>query len=315
MSIEFLCSQCGATLRVADEFAGRQARCPTCSTVSPVPTSRNPFSAHSIPEPAPTSVGNPFESPQDWNPYQSPQSEFVPSAKPMMGQLGHAEVDIGSIFNHSVELWKMHLGLLVGATFTVFAIRFGLGAVLGIVSAIAAQSDPDAGRLVDILGNFIGNVFGIYLAIGETQLILKLARGQPAGIGDVFGGGSRFLPTLGFSILAGLALVLGFLLLIVPGIIMLLVCWPSYWLVVDGRARVMESFSLAADISRGNRTTTFVLAVLGFGINLLGFVALCIGLLFSVPLVNTMWVVAYLMMSGQLPVGAPARKTDYASYA
>ena len=33
---------------------------------------------------------------------------------------------------------------------------------------------------------------------------------------------------------------------------------------------------------------------------ILGFLALCIGLLFAAPLVTLLWVVAYLMMSGQI---------------
>lgn len=33
MSIEFTCPQCGKTLRVADEHAGKQAKCPSCQNV------------------------------------------------------------------------------------------------------------------------------------------------------------------------------------------------------------------------------------------------------------------------------------------
>ncbi len=37
MSIETTCTGCGKTLRVADEFAGRQARCPVCNNIYTVP--------------------------------------------------------------------------------------------------------------------------------------------------------------------------------------------------------------------------------------------------------------------------------------
>lgn len=37
MSIQFPCQRCGQTLSVADEHAGKQARCPSCQTVQPVP--------------------------------------------------------------------------------------------------------------------------------------------------------------------------------------------------------------------------------------------------------------------------------------
>lgn len=37
MAIQFPCKSCGQTLSVADEHAGKQARCPSCTTVQPVP--------------------------------------------------------------------------------------------------------------------------------------------------------------------------------------------------------------------------------------------------------------------------------------
>ena len=66
MPIQFLCRSCGQTLSVGDEHAGKQARCPSCSTVQPVPapggfatpilsfgeTKRDPFSTSPVPETA-----------------------------------------------------------------------------------------------------------------------------------------------------------------------------------------------------------------------------------------------------------------------
>lgn len=37
MAIQFPCKSCGQTLSVAEEHAGKQARCPSCMTVQPVP--------------------------------------------------------------------------------------------------------------------------------------------------------------------------------------------------------------------------------------------------------------------------------------
>jgi hypothetical protein len=53
-------------------------------------------------------------------------------------------------------------------------------------------------------------------------------------------------------------------------------------------------------MTEGNWGTAFLLALLSVGIYLLGIAALCVGVLFAAPLVSMMWVVAYLMMSGQL---------------
>ncbi len=80
MPIEMSCTGCGQTLRVADEHAGKKARCPACGTIAEVPWSgaevqpvagpSNPFSPTSQPAP----VGNPFaDRPEkEVNPYASP---------------------------------------------------------------------------------------------------------------------------------------------------------------------------------------------------------------------------------------------------
>jgi hypothetical protein len=91
MPIEFRCNQCAKLLRVGDDAAGKQARCPMCGTVLDVPTPAaseeptlampsegNPFAAM----PSPTPAGSPFAAagPGDTdNPYQSP-ADFEPAA-------------------------------------------------------------------------------------------------------------------------------------------------------------------------------------------------------------------------------------------
>ena len=89
----------------------------------------------------------------------------------------------------------------------------------------------------------------LYLGIGAVQINLKLARRQPATFGDLFGGMNRFFPLLGGAIIAYLALIAGALCLIVPAILMVLAYWPFYFLIIDGKAGVIESFSIAHRIT------------------------------------------------------------------
>lgn len=85
MPIEMSCTGCGQTLRVADEHAGKKARCPACGTIAEVPWAgvevqpveepSNPFSAAPQPDPA-APVGNPFSDRPEpkANPYASPSA-------------------------------------------------------------------------------------------------------------------------------------------------------------------------------------------------------------------------------------------------
>lgn len=55
MAIETLCQGCGQRLRVADEHAGKKARCPNCQAINPIPASGTPASDPYAPAPLPSS--------------------------------------------------------------------------------------------------------------------------------------------------------------------------------------------------------------------------------------------------------------------
>ena len=72
MPIQFPCKSCGQTLSVAEEHSGKQARCPSCQTVQPVPL--QPMSGEQN-NPAPTTLsfgGSVFDSPTSNQPTFSP---------------------------------------------------------------------------------------------------------------------------------------------------------------------------------------------------------------------------------------------------
>jgi hypothetical protein len=85
MSIELNCTGCGQMLRVADEHAGKKARCPACGTIVEVPSSAadlppggdssSPFAGPF----EPASKPNPFADrpEQTPNPYSSPSQPAV----------------------------------------------------------------------------------------------------------------------------------------------------------------------------------------------------------------------------------------------
>ncbi len=230
MPIEFRCPQCEKLLRVPDESAGAKAKCPQCGAIADVPPSdaaaqdsepSSPFSGPAQPfQPTarPTS-GEPV------NPYSSPASGFEPSpAKPhLSGEVVPTAVDAGSVISYAWEVWKSNLGLLVGITVIVFGVNIGFGIVQNVIVAIFEnQGQQELGTFVSLPVGFLGNFIQIFLGIGQAQIVLKLLRGQPAEVGELFGGGPLFLRVLGASILAGLAMVVGMLACIVPGILLAL---------------------------------------------------------------------------------------------
>ena len=153
-----------------------------------------------------------------------------------------------------------------------------------------------AGQVVSIGGGLVG----LFLGIGQLRVFLDVARGEKANFETLFSGGDRFLALLGATIIAYICLIPAFLLLIVPGVILCLFFWGFYFLIVDRKAGALESFSMAYEFCKMNSGTTILIWLASIPIFLVGVLALCVGIVFAVPLVMMMYAVAYLKMSGQM---------------
>ena len=67
----------------------------------------------------------------------------------------------------------------------------------------------------------------------------------------------------------------------------------------------LESFRRAIEVGKINKSNSFALSLLSLGIILLGLLALVIGVVVALPLIQMMLATAYLMMKGELkPVAA-----------
>jgi hypothetical protein len=329
--IEFRCSACGQLLRVPEDAAAKSARCPKCQSLMNVPASSTAIAGESTTPPGPPLMSNPFSSdpaaahfpppppqlpgespfagaaPQaSLNPYASPASAGLMQFSTPSLPIDPRPVSADTIFNYAWEIWKANLGLLVGVTLVIGAANYAVIIPFNILQVVLTQQKEEvAAGAAMAVGQLCANLVQLYLGIGAVQINLKLARRQPATFGDLFGGMNRFFPLLGGAILGYLALIAGALCLIVPAILMVLAYWPFYFLIIDGKASIIESFSIAQRITHKNWASAFVLWVMSIGISIVGCLAVCIGILFAAPLVSMMFAVAYLMMSGQLvPYGA-----------
>ncbi len=305
MPISFRCEKCDQLLRVPDDAAGKQAKCPSCAEVVTVPT----HSTEPPPQPAapiPPTPSDTFRDPDPSNPYSAPTSSTTfEGPPPSTGPLTHRVVDVGDVMNVSWEVFKTNMGVLIGA----FLVLLAVGAVFAIVQQIimgmmfgfqqpGVPMPPDA-AVMSYLTGIPGQLVQIFLAIGMVRINLAAARGQNPEIGMLFSGGDKFLPILGGSILLGLIYAAGFVLCIIPGIIAFCGLWMQYFFILDRDVPVIESFSQAWAHSKGNRVSAFLLFLINAGLVIVGALALCVGLLFTLPFGGLLWPVAYLQITGQ----------------
>lgn len=281
------------------------------ATPAPVGGSTIPAGGASGAAASPTQASNSYWNQASSSPYQSPVAK--PAMRPAGkggsfqysgGRLSVHMPDVGSIVSVAWSRWAANLGVLVGGILLLIFILFGLGMFQGFVLGMLAEAtSPQVALGVNLVFALLNFVLQTYLGIGYTRLVLLAAKGEEPEIGEMFHVGADFGPVLGAVFLFTIALTIGLYMWLVPGILLGLFFWPYYYLLVDQRSTFGRCFQDAAKIASRNVGNTILLFLISFGITLAGLLALGIGLLFAAPLVSMIWVVGYLMMTGQLRAG------------
>ncbi|MND70490.1 hypothetical protein [uncultured Brevundimonas sp.] len=170
---------------------------------------------------------------------------------------------------------QFDLGRVIQRTFTSISqnavVFFGAAALLvGVPSVLAAFGQGD--MLTTASGSsFLFVAFGTVLYLVGLYIlqgvVVKAAvngfHGKTTSFDSALGVGIQmFLPLLGLGIVAGLGMILGYFLLIVPGV-MLTVLWSvaAPAVVVEKRG-IMEGLQRSRDLTRGYRWPVFGLLVI-----------------------------------------------------
>jgi uncharacterized membrane protein len=144
-----------------------------------------------------------------------------------------------------------------------------------------------------VVVGIVGAVISIFAKMGALQLSLKAHESaESVTIKDLWAP-HQFWKYVGASILVGLIVVIGFILLIVPGIIWGLRYMFVPYLVIDRKLKPFEALKESARITYGFKWQLLGLLGLLLLVNILGFICLFVGLLVSVPVSALAMVHAY----------------------
>lgn len=315
MAIEFNCPHCDKFLSTSPDKAGRKAKCPGCGEVVTVPD---------------TGGGEATADDGDWN-VEDQELPAVPGAKsrscPMCGakvlasdtvceacgeelkpsltrSSGPGKLDAANAVSATWKIFKENMGTTIGLVILtgILSLLTQLPSIALTVMAqfaVANGEDPNAYELGSTIVGWAGTVVGWYFAVGLQIALLKIARGQEAAVGDLFGGGKYYLRMIGASLLYTIATLVGVALCIVPGIYLALMLWPYVFILVDEDAPGIECLSRARELTKGNMMASFAMVVNAIGIFLLGMLACLIGLVVAAPMIALLYAVSYLHLTGQ----------------
>ncbi len=260
------------------------------------------FDTTAIPGAAPSGASNPYAAPQShWSDAAATEGIELEEIPP-----GSDPIDPVACVSRGYELFKRQF-LNFFVIWLVYAVSlFGLSMLLNLVEqligALFSRTTESPEVLMGIviffavIGQVVLQFVTVFLQLGIIRVGLNLVSGKEFSIGMLFGEGPKALRAFGASILFGLAMSLGLLLLIAPGIY--IACRYGQYMkgIVDRDLGVMESFSYSESITENNRTNLFVLGLLWLLTGIVGFLLCCVGLFFAMPLISLSGIVAYRWM-------------------
>gem|GEM_PF-3571780 len=152
--------------------------------------------------------------------------------------------------------------------------------------------------------------FGVWINIGQTMFMLKIARGQHAEVGDLFRGGHYFWRAILCSITLGLAVFAGTLLCIIPGMIVAMMYGQFLFVLVDQNLPGLDSLGKSSELTNGKKWALFGLFFVCAFINLFGVLALFIGMFFTAPFTSIVFALAYDRICGRTRRRDPIEQDD-----
>lgn len=187
----------------------------------------------------------------------------------------HTSISASEAIRFGWETFKKRPWFFIGAIVIVFLIS----SILSAVGETGAE-EIGSGSIILILATLVINIF---IEMGLIAFALKAHDDVGGAAFANLWHPASFLPYVGVKILTALAVLLGLVLLIVPGIIAALALMFATYLVIDRKLGVIEALKESARLTKGNRWNLLILMLALVGINILGALALLVGLLVSVP--------------------------------
>jgi hypothetical protein len=167
----------------------------------------------------------------------------------------NTQIDIGRVVSETFQIYRDQAGVLLPAALVVFLVE---GLISGILVAIS---------LVLILVALIVQIVATTLYQGMVvQVVADVQDGRrDASVGDILNSvRDAILPLIGAGLLAGLGIAFGFLLLIVPGLILLTIWAVVAPVVVLERPGVVRALGRSRELVRGNGWQVFGTIILFF---------------------------------------------------
>ncbi|EKE11756.1 MAG: hypothetical protein ACD_15C00027G0005 [uncultured bacterium] len=199
------------------------------------------------------------------------------------------------------EILKNNFWFILGLQMIVFALNLFPELADFVFEDFSSMEIP---LLMIGVGFFI---LQIIVNIGMIKIFLGLHdKKQERNVGDLFSGVDHFLDYIIGGIVYVVIVAVGFILLIVPGIIWSIKYQFFAYLIIDKNMGPLEALKESARMTKGQKMNLFIFSLVAILLNLAGLLFVGIGLLVTVPLTSLAVVYIFRKLSAEANVPVQA---------
>jgi uncharacterized membrane protein len=203
------------------------------------------------------------------------------------------------IVKKKILFFVLLLILVSGAPF-ILGFLFRLPTVFLV--AITKKKFLILSTVLTFLGVLARFLLSLIFDLGLIKISLKFCDNEEPKFSDLISQYKLVFRYFVASILQGLIVIFGFLLFIVPGIIFSIRLGFYGYLIVDKNSKIVESLKKSWQITKGNTLNLFLFYILLALIDILGLLALIVGLFWAIPTTMLAEAFAYRKLSENLKV-------------
>ena len=192
-------------------------------------------------------------------------------------------------------MFKKRPGFFIVAGLVIMLVSAAVSVLTGSIdAAISGSADEPS-----IVGSLLNTALGVLLSMGATAFYLH-AHDDPEGATlSSLWHPRPFWKYLLASLLLGITIAVGLVLLIVPGIIFTLMFLFTTFIVIDRELGPIEAMKESHRITRGHKWPLLGFLLLLMLVNLGGLLAFIVGLLVTIPVSSLAVTHAYRVLGGR----------------
>lgn len=179
---------------------------------------------------------------------------------------------------------------------TIFVVLIFANIFFSIVQNLIAGQNQ---LLLSFVVTVAKTIFGLVTGMGLIKIALMLVDKKKPQVSNILYTKSLVNYFL-VSLVSGAIILAGFILFIIPGIIFSIKLQFSTYLVVDKNMGVVDALKKSWNMTKGVKMNLFLLELLLLGINILGIMALIVGLIITVPLAMVAQAFVYRKLLAQV---------------